>query len=508
LKILFNQTGTIQAFLFKDSIKSFSEITEQKFIATSKDDTVFILSNPPGNLKPYHSQVIVTKNNARLIPPTTTYYEFNGPLSFDISQTIKFAKGKISVTELEVYVNGQVEPANLKWQLIKTKNQIKFAQNSLKTGDVVAIVVKKAHDYLIDNGSLVVVSPVQVNDEFSVITFTNHDPDFIRTDRFNGRSNNQYRVQRPILHPTYAWVFYNGVPLVSDLDFKVSEDNQSIIVRDGLYRNPNDDIVVTSFADIQNQSIAYRIFQDMLNRTHFKRLSATNSTELESPLNIEDDVIVVKNSAVLTPPNIAVNRPGIVLINGERIEFLQILGNTLRQLRRGTLGTMPKLSYEVGSAVIDQGLEQTIPFKESMEEFETTTARGTREYQITGINFFDGANYWDQIEVVYQGRLLRKPLPDGNLAVKHNGTVAYDSGETDSHGVSSDILLQPEFTVKAGGILVLSFDPTPGARLLVTKRGSHSWYNSSQTLVKNITPQAKFLLERTAVLPDKYLYER
>jgi hypothetical protein len=143
-----------------------------------------------------------------------------------------------------------------------------------------------------------------------------------------------------------------------------------------------------------------------------------------------------------------------------------------------------------------------------MEEFETTTARGTREYQITGINFFDGANYWDQIEVVYQGRLLRKPLPDGSLAVKHNGTVAYDSGETNSHGVSSDILLQPEFTVKAGGILVLSFDPTPGARLLVTKRGSHSWYNSSQTLVKNITPQAKFLLERTAVLPDKYLYER
>ena len=58
---------------------------------------------------------------------------------------------------------------------------------------------------------------------------------------------------------------------------------------------------------------------------------------------------------MLSNPNRNLNLPGIIEINGERIEYYQKNGNVLSQLRRGTLGTGVPTVHLTNNYVIDLG---------------------------------------------------------------------------------------------------------------------------------------------------------
>jgi hypothetical protein len=107
-------------------------------------------------------------------------------------------------------------------------------------------------------------------------------------------------------------------------------------------------------------------FKDMLNRDHYKRINASKSTILLEPLNYYDNQIVVENGQVLTEPNRGKNLPGIIYVNGERIEFFVKNNNTLSQIRRGTLGTGTPVVHVVGSDVLDISITETIPYTDDL----------------------------------------------------------------------------------------------------------------------------------------------
>jgi hypothetical protein len=500
-RITVNQAGTIQAYLFKGESKSFSEITEQTMIASISTATVFSLNPLPGNAEPFHSQVIVTKNGAKLKPPITTYWQVaEGQTTFDISNSILYPLGRIDLSKLEVYVNGsRVLPAR-NWKLGQEDNQIEFRNKVLKTGDVVAVVIKEDQDYLIQNGTLVLSSPAATGAVISVITFTNHDPDFIRTERFNGSGGNQYTMQRSIIDASYVWVTYNGNPLTVNLDYTLSSDKRTVIIREGFYQNASDTVLVTSFADTEPM-VAYRLFRDMLGRTHYKRLSQPDSTILAQDLLLTDTIMAVEDASLLTQPDPAHNRPGVVLINGERIEFFSVQGNVLHQLRRSTLGTAPADVHYAGDLVTDYGANQTIQSTETLQRFTTATTTATAQYEISGITFVSDALYTDQVEVRYQGMPLLKP---GLTTVIHNPEIAYDSTST------ADAVVPYGFDISTTtGILTLNTATVTlvaGARLEVIKRSARMWYetSSTMTLAKNNTVQAKFLAGTPAIIP-RYL---
>ena len=381
-RITVNALGTVQAYLFKGDTKSFSEITESVSTASA---TLIPLSSfvPPvtiGNAGPFHSQVIVTQNGRRLRPPVTTYYQVaSGQTTFDISKSTVYPLGLPDVNHIEVYVNGTRTLPARKWKLDQANNQIKFRSKVLQDGDVIAIVVKEDNEYLIDNGNLVLSSASTVTTQ--ITSFTNHDPDFIRSEVFRANANNQYYMQRSVIDPAYVWVSYNGLPLTVNLDYTIGTDGRTVNLRNGIYQSQSDTVIVTSFADVE-PTIGYRIFRDMLGRTHFKRLAQSGSTTLSQNLNFSDEVISVEDASKLTPPDPASNRPGVILIDGERIEFFVIVNNQLRQLRRSTLGTGSKGVYYAGTSVVDQGIAQTIPFRESKD----TTSTYTVSTNIIGYN--------------------------------------------------------------------------------------------------------------------------
>ena len=631
-------TGTVQAYFFKGTEKSFSEIYEQQRVVDQGEPLFeLLLERPPGIAAPYHGQVIVTTSReidtakSRLRPPVTTYYQVsNDQRIFDISQTTVYPLGNIGAGDLEVYVNGIRKVGIATWILNQLANQIEFTPGSLSNNDVIAIVVKRDYDYLIEDGLIKFRTPIistnTVKPTLSIITFTNHDPNFIRTDRFEANGGGQYTMQRSVLDSSYVWVTFNGKPLIANVDYGIENNNRTVTLRDGLYNNPlyknetvvptyevfetiavistsatnyvSGDIVsfdgpgwatpasvelsrvtgtntisvsrivnkgvfvastttmlptglltptsvtlnpyligrsptglrmsfgfkditayptptvlITSFADVV-PLVGYRIFQDMLGRTHYKRLSGENTTVLAQDFSLTDSVIVVEDASVLTPPNPQYNRPGVVLIEGERIEFFVIQGNFLSQLRRSTLGTGPRSTHYAGTSVIDQGSYQTIPFTQEVSQYfsTSTTATNTFTVAISNIDFTDLANYWDQVEVKYAGRTLLKP---GLTTIKHLIDVAYDSTVTNSLGTSSNVTLHNQFTITnvvttATNTVLLEIYPhliedySPGRRIEVTKKTARIWYdstNSNTTLTKNNTIQAKFLSDKAAAIP-------
>jgi hypothetical protein len=399
-----------------------------------------------------------------------------------------------------------------KWSYDQPNSQVVFVTDMLITGDVIAIVVKQKPDYLIVNNQLLLSKAVAVNDEIHITTFTNHDPDFIRTERFNGQFNNEYVMNRPIFDSAYVWVSYNGKPLTNGLDYSVAPDNNTVIVRKGLYKAADDVILVTSFADTTaKQLTGYKIFRDMLGRTHYKRLSDPNTTELVMPLLMDDTVIVVKDTSVLTSGNPARNIPGIVFIDKERIEFFTINGNELGQLRRGTLGTAPKDVYAPGTLVMDQSISQTVPFKEVTQTTSTYTSTATSEYPILSdyITFNTeqvllstgsyGHDYYNQVEVRYNGKTLLKP--NASASTQHLAELSYDSSTINT---LTDVVVQPGFNIENTTTIVLNFTPSNGARLEIIKRNSSIWYESTSsqaTLADNATVQSAFLTEHPAALP-------
>ena len=492
--ITFNQLGFTQAYLFGGPVKSFSEIHEQ-IIEVAASTGTFTLTQPPGNIAPYHSQVIVTKNGLRLNPPVTTYYQVaNGQTSFNISQSIIFPNRSIALKRIEVYVNGTLSPVPGIWRLDQSVNQVVFQSNVLSDGDVIAIVVKKNHDYIVQNNQLVLTSNSNIGDEIRVTSFTNHDPDFIRTERFKGNMTGEYRMQRPILSSAYVWVTYNGIPLSPDVDYTLDTEGYAVNINRSLPysptgTSPNDDIVITSFIGNDTKLTAYRIFRDMLGRTHYKRLSKINSTMLTQPVYSTSTTIVVDDASVLTPPDTVINRPGVVLVSGERIEFFTVTGNVLGQLRRSTLGTAPRdTGYPVGTPIVDQGQLQTIPLTEFIQTTSTIITTSTQvNFDLSGIDFNTDAAFSDQIEVRYAGRPLLKP---GLTTIAHNPDISYDSSTI------SDSILTSEFTVSTSSVLTLNFEPQSGARLDVVSRKSTVFTEKA----------IEFIQERAAALPDKYRY--
>ena len=75
--------------------------------------------------------------------------------------------------------------------------------------------------------------------------------------------------------------------------------------------------------------------------------------------------IQVKDGTRLPEPNAAKNIPGVIFVDKERIEYFTKSGDTLGQLRRGTLGTGIK-AHSSGTQVVDASGTQTIPYAETV----------------------------------------------------------------------------------------------------------------------------------------------
>jgi hypothetical protein len=479
--------NTVQAWFFANDYKYFNEIKEEVFNAGNQ--AVFELSHPPGNIEPAVAQAIVeiveNGQRRRLRPPYISYYEVVGAgTTFAIDSTRPWPPNTFpDKSKVRVYVNGNALTV-FDFDLNATAGTITIHSEFITLRDVVAIVGLpeafeltpdgQAYQHLYDYdiiGNELRLPDVHDSGELRVLTFTDHDGMMMRTERFDGNPSRRYKISRAVIDVNYIWVQVNGIPLTSKLDYEILDDQVTVQISDAFVHTQEDDIVISSISSTQLAStiLGYRIFTDIFNRTHFKRLSKQNSTYLTQPLKFTDTEIHVADSTVISDPIMHKKMPGVVIIDGERIEFFVKEGNVLKQLRRSTLGTSPSYYSQENTKVIDQSYDQTIPYNENIRRqyhyttstvnnivldtdsnsytfvINTTTSvvnTGTQnQVSSDGITLSKNPSFRavDQVLVYYGGRLLRK---DGMYS--HDTTLSYDSPQFTVIGSTSTSTKLPD----------------------------------------------------------------
>ena len=181
--------------------------------------------------------------------------------------------------------------------------------------------------------------------------------------------NNMIDLQTPTIGINYVWVAINNKLLTPTADYVLLDNQKTIKLITSLTQYDVVDIIHFAAPPVSNR-FGWRQFKDMLNRTTYLRLSAEDEHQLAAPLRWYDRTIEVADGFERLPSVTADSKnPGVIFINGERIEFFRREGNILKQLRRGTMGTGIKDEHPAGTYFYNQGSDSIIPYKDEEDRF-------------------------------------------------------------------------------------------------------------------------------------------
>jgi len=371
-------------------------------------------------------------------------------------------------------------------------------------GAQLIIGVTTGAEYLItDTNKIKIIDPLPIGQLIEIMSFYNHDllgvqrqtikfnsittllPETPERYEFDQSLGGVLTMSKPVLSGDYVWVIKNGHLLSKNVGYYLSSDQKTVVLNG--YLTKDDRVQVMAFTGHRTTSrFGFMQFRDILNRTHYKRLSDGRATTLAQPLAIDSDVIVVEDGGVLEDPTLSANIPGIIEINGERIEYFLKDGNTLSRLYRGTLGTGAPDLHPAGSHVQSLGSRETIPYRDQLQVQHVISDGTTQLLPIIAES--------DEVEIYVGGRKLRK-----NAVAMFDESLEYPYSPVSeitqlTPGITSegDRVLPAEFTVTDQGI-VLYLTPSSGVKITVIRKTGALWNDLGQQLDLSTTRISQFI---------------
>ena len=366
--------------------RTFSLVTKETFV-TDGSTLTYQLENPIGNAYPYEPNIIVRTDNTILTGPNNSYFTLsNNNLIYTIPAHL-FQADAFDISDFTVYLDGNELTLMADYTIDLTLGQVILNSLMYTEGAKLIVSILTTADYFINNVgtecSITFTAVPGIDDTYEVTALYKHDIlDIERTEAvispnvsltqdtveyfvYNQIKGGTINLGREVLSDDYVWVVKNNAMLTHSVDYKLNPNMSSIKL--AVTPTLNDKFVVITFSkNIVTTAIGYMQFKDILNRDHYKRMNKAKSTPIAANLNYYDNKIVVEDGSVLTAPNRAKNIPGVVYLNGERIEYFVKNGNTLSQIRRGTLGTGTPPIHIKGEVVLDIGITETIPYNDSI----------------------------------------------------------------------------------------------------------------------------------------------
>jgi hypothetical protein len=458
------------------------------------------------------SSILVDINGFQLKNVDTTFLTYDGTNNqISIGVDPVEVPGTITSSNIKVYLNNQALRFVTDYVFDGNEKTVIILPEILTIGDIIRIETDIDVDYTVIENTLNISDsyPLNANDLITVIWFSEYPSMNLITDQYAGGKLN-YKLSRTILSSDYVWVYKNGIRLTKDRDFLIKLPQSILYLNEST--SINDEIKVVQYAkEIYQQPVVYEIFKDMLNNYHYKRYSKTNQITLARNLNYYDTEILVTDGSTLAEPIASRNIPGVVLINGERIDYMLKDGNVLKQLRRGSLGTAIPEVHPIDSFVVDVGYSETLPYSESQEKIDFISDGSS---QLIGPLLFipkqtQTQNWFrkdipgdfgpcDELEIFVSGKRLRK-----TPVFVYNE----DFGATSTGG---DEEIQAEFSVDGVSAFVRLTEPAPiGAVISVIRKQGRIWYerngNSSvngKSLLESDTAIVKFIAQKSSELPE------
>ena len=408
----------IQYGLFDNDIQSFSQVTIDEITADGSS-TSYELSKAPFSQDPSQFYTIVTVGNDSNMKVLNAGYSEVFTVEENVLQykmkVWQTPVGSLSGTRLKVFLN-DIEIRFLQdWTFEGASSFNPNITPDAQPGSTVilnrgvAAVGDKLKVYVMDDGdyrfgywteddefvdttggdsSASIIHFDETYEEGELIRvyqFSNHDGqgidrehyDVVQRTEMTYQSKGYYdyrqlkrgliKLREEAVSVDYVWVSLNGRWLTPTADYILLENKQYIEFTNTVDDGDSIDIIHFSNTPISNK-FGWRQFKDMLNRTHYKRLAREDQYVLEQPLNWYDrSITVVDKEGNLPSPDPKSNIPGVIFIDGERIEFFRKEENVLKQLRRGTLGTGVKDIHTAGTSFYNQSQDSTIPYSDSEE---------------------------------------------------------------------------------------------------------------------------------------------
>lgn len=500
--------GTVINYTIFNQDDDSQSLVARENIVTYNANRKYYLQNPVGNRLPYGSNVIVRVED--FILDSGDNFQFilkNNRLSYDIPLD-KVDIDRYSLNDYIVYIDNEKVDLSTGYTLDLFNKKINIKSNFYKNNALVIVSITKEADYVInedENGIFLnLKSNFPPGTKLEIISMFNHDIlDIVRsysrikTDissyvdsafylKLNQIGAGIFKLDRKIINAGYVWVTKNKKLLTPNIDYILLEDRESIRVGE-LPKITDRYGIMTFSANVVRNPIAFMQFKDILNRVSYKRLHPNRTTELHQDLLPNDREIFVDDSSKLRDPNKDTNSPGVIYVNGERIEYFVKVGEKLSQLRRGTLGTGVPNIHLKGTLVYDIGPAETIPYNDEVVVWTKNN-----------VNFEDSTNTLilpfipskDNIEVFVGSKRLRK-----NSYTVHDQTIHPESPE-------GDITQPPEFIadgINHGtatnriGYLVLAEEPPPDSPIKVILKRLTYWSDPDRSLSESENKVSHFL---------------
>jgi hypothetical protein len=531
---------TIQAWFLKSNHPEFNGMWEEIFTIGTTATSTLELSRPLPNIEPVSAQIFVevetvssgVQGRRRLMPPDVTYYKVeNGQTVFDID-TKSRPVDTFSLSNVRVYGNGALLRPGFDY-IPGSTGTITLSTGLLSNGSVIAIEIMINYDYVVVGNTVILTEEIS-DTTVKVITFNDHTGMMIRTERFDGNVTRRFVLSLPAVSTEYIWVYVDGAPLIAGYDYELLDDMRTVQFSEwaGITASSDVAISVINSPFRSNMIVGHNISNDIFGRVGYNRITDFYSTKLTKELLVTDTEIHVEDSTRLIPPNPERNLPGVVFVDGERIEFFSRASNVLGDLRRSTMGTGPANYSEIGTKLIDRTPQQRMPYADtikvqkhittsSTDDFVlNTVSAGNNTYTVkistssyvinTGTLFestgtgmtlaaIDGLS--NQLTVKYGGRVLRK-----NTGTVHNPDLSYDST------AESVYTIPPEFTVVYNSgtgdyeVNITVDDFRLGTRIDIEQKTGSVWQTPGDSILISDTIQAEFLRAKTTNLPDSYYY--
>jgi len=481
-------------------LKNYTEsFVESIFINGSLNYTI---TNPSGAPAPLSTSTIAyavaegAEAGLRLTPPATAYALGTGATAqFNIPVCPNFNIAGLVAGDIQATVNGQIV------SISSYSSGVVTLTATPALNDVVTITVLPSGDYYVQGSTLTLTSMVDdgsTNTKILVTTYNDTALTGIRTEVFgidntlhiqyqgygiygiglsptqqqlaNFYSRGQIVLSDDIIAVNRVQVYKNGVYIAPVVGWYLqAESNRIVNIAGGI--DDNDVIVVHYFAGTSTTSstIGFRVFKDMMGSLSAYRLPLENSTTVSQAVTTASDRIYLTNASALVAPSPLINRPGVVMIGKERIEYWEKGSDYISRLRRATKGTGAG-NHRVGTLAVDMSYRNQLPASEYMNS-ETYSANGAT------VSF---------------------ALPLLLTTSEHDtdSVLVYVAGKKMTSGYTVD--------QSAGSYYQVTFNEAPksGLRVVLAIKQAYNWYDvtdPTSSMADTDTQWAIFIREKTTV---------
>jgi hypothetical protein len=466
------------------------------------DDYLFELDRAAGVKRPWAASMLVYASNRRLRPPNNAYYIIDSPSdTFSPSYPADVNGATVLDGDIEVFVNGVLQLIDVDYVLSEIDGSslrtVTFLE-PVPEGSEVVIACLSGAEYRVEGADRIRINPnvsLVAGEQIRIVTYANHDTARIKTTvgiggailsssfaegfdnplGFDGSPFDDvipvfltkpiFALQEVYNNIDYIFVYKNGERLFPIVDYILSESGDQLEFTVDI--NSNDVLIVTEFTELSQQGlISYRMFKNLLDQTSWFRIGGEEITALSQQLLITDSDIHVFDASRCPEPSKSSNKPGVIFVNSERIEYWSrdLSENTLTEILRSTGGTGAPAVHSVGTAVVAASSAQEVPV-----EFDSTSiAKWAPNQTFASGSYVLYGNQLYQASATYTSGSEFGIADETNLEIRHQirDRIWYrvvPGGQISEDGSTIEVLTDGKGLQDAGTVQARFLRQIPGA---------------------------------------------